>query len=116
MMITFIFLDIFLVPLIRVYTILPLSFNDAVPILNGSISVIGIGQYIILLFFMGDYINNKEKIFKICFQANVVFIALSVFSVFTSIGTLGSSVVARMPTPFLVAIKHIAVLDIIERI
>lgn len=113
---TFFFLIIFLMPNIRPDNVTPVSTKDIVPILKGSMANIAMGIYMFLLFFIGEYINGKEKILKSGGITFAVFVFISVLIVYTTIGTLSSSVVSRLPIPFLIAIKQISILDTIENI
>ena len=113
---SFIVLLVCLIPNIRLDSVMPVSTKEVLPILHGSLVTTAIGSYIFLMFFMGEFINDKAKILKTGISTVVFFILLSAIIIFEVIGTLTSSVVQRIPFSFLVAVKQISILDTIEKI
>jgi spore germination protein (amino acid permease) len=115
-MFAFFILLICMIPNIRMDSVFPVSTKEVLPILHGSMVTTAIGTYIFLMFFMGEFINDKAKILKTGISTVVFYILLSAIIIFEVIGTLTSSVVQRIPFAFLVAVKQISILDTIEKI
>ena len=113
---TFVFLCLFLFPEVRIDSVIPVSTKDVMPIVHGSFVTTAIGSYMLTIFFMGEFINDKEKLFKSGIWYSIVYILLSIVLVFVTVGTLTSSVSKRLPIAFLVAVKQISILDTVEKI
>lgn len=116
--ITFIFvvLVFLLIPSVDINKLTPISYLDIVPVFKATINITGINIYIFFIFMISDQINNKENIKKIGLQVIVfIFISLTCLIIVT-VGTLGSSVVEKLPLSFLSAVKTISVLGFIEKL
>ncbi len=109
-------LSIFLLPRIRVDNILPISFNDIVPIVKASFSSTGILSYLFLLFFLSDKVVNMKSFKKFGYLTTYVNISSLMLIIFITNGVLGSSVAQRAPMPVLTAVKQVSILDTIENI
>lgn len=114
--ILFSFLVLLLLPLIRHDTILPISYHDAIPIIKASQGSSAILLYYFLLFFLCDQVNEKEKLKKQSITAAVTLTVGTVAMLIAIIGLMGSSVVKRVPVPFLVAVKQISIMNTIQNI
>lgn len=106
----------FLFPKVRVDTILPVYFNDIVPMWKASFSSTAILAYLFLLFFLSDKLVNLKSFKKFGYIAAYVNISSLMLVNFITIGVLGSSVVERSPMPVLSVVKQVSILETIENI
>lgn len=112
----FLIFIIFLCPKIEFDNLSPISYLDIMPILKGSSVIIAIWVYALFLFMLSDKINDKENIKKFGIQTAIfMFLAITVIIAIT-IGTLGHTVSARLPLPFLTAVKQISLFGTLEKI
>lgn len=109
-------LSVFLLPKVRADNLLPVYFNDIVPIIKGSISTTAILAYVFLMFFLSDKVVNLKSLRKFGYITTFVNIISIAAVTFIVIGVLGSSTVKRSPLPVLVSVKQISILDTIENI
>ena len=58
----FVILALFLLPKVRIDNLLPVYFNDTVPVIKGSIATTGILSYLFLMFFLSDKIVNLKSL------------------------------------------------------
>lgn len=113
---TFFLLVLLVIVKIDVKKVTPVSYLDIFPIFKASIGVTGLWAYALIIFFFSDKINNKEKIQKIGFQVSWFLLIVATVLIVSTIGTLGYTVVERLPLPFLVAVKQISVFNTLEKI
>lgn len=109
-------LSLFLVPLVRTDNVLPIYFNDIMPIIKASAAPMTVISYLFPLFFLSDKIVNLKSLRKFGYIATFVNISSLVLVIFISIGVLGSSVAQRTPMPVLSTVKQISLMDTIENI
>lgn len=109
-------LSIFLLYKIRVDNVLPIYFNDVVPIVKASYSSTGILGYLFLLFFLSDKVVNMKSFKTFGYITTYVNISSLMLVIFITNGVLGSSVAQRAPMPVLAAVKQVSILDTIENI
>ncbi|MHB1391682.1 MAG: GerAB/ArcD/ProY family transporter [Clostridia bacterium] len=109
-------LSIFLLPRIRIDNILPIYFNDVVPIVKASLSSTAILGFLFLLFFLSDKVVNMKSFKIFGYIATYVNISSLMLVIFITNGVLGSSVAQRAPMPVLTAVKQVSILDTIENI
>lgn len=111
-----IMMALFLLPKTRADNLLPVYFNDTVPVLKGSIASTGILSYLFLLFFLSDKVVNLKSLRKFGYIAAYVNISSIMVVNFIVIGVLSSSLARRVSMPVLTAVKQISLMDIIENI
>lgn len=111
-----IILSLFLLPKVRADNLLPVYFNDIVPIFKGSISITGLLSYLFLMFFLSDKVVNQKSLRKFGYIAAYVNISSIMVVNFIVIGVLGSSLARRVYMPVLTVVKQISIMDIIENI
>lgn len=116
LLIIFFFVMGLLLPYIRVDTLLPISFKDAVPILKASTGTLSAYAYLFVIFLFSDNIIGKKKTLKLFGKGTIVMMSIIMLLLLTTYGMLGSSVAARAPIPFLITVKQISILDTIENI
>jgi hypothetical protein len=112
----FIFLTLFLLPRIRTDAILPISYDDILPITKGGIGIMSELSFIFIFFFFSENIIEIEKLKKVMTKNIFIFLLELVALLVTTIGVLGYSVAARSPIPYLSVIKQITFIDVIENI
>lgn len=111
-----IMLAVFLLPKVRADNLLPVYFNDIVPIFKGSYATSGILSYLFLLFFLSDKLVNLKSFKKFGYIAAFVNISSIIIVILVTIGVLGSSTASRAPLPVLITVKQITIMDTIENI
>lgn len=109
-------LALFLLPIVRTDNILPVYFNDIIPIFKGGFSSTAVIAYLFLMFFLSDNLVNLKSLRKFGYISVAVSISSIVLVNFVTIGVLGASTVRRSPTPVLSAVKQVSILDTIENI
>jgi spore germination protein KB len=114
--ILFTFLILLLLPMIRHDTILPISYVDAAPIVMASRGSSGIYLYYFLLFFLSDKLSHKNKLKTQSIKTIIMLVAGTMVMLISIIGLMGSSVVQRVPIPFLDAVKQISIMNSIQNI
>lgn len=111
----FYLLVILMLPNVKIGFLTPITYRSLLPIFSGSIGAMGILAYFTFVFIIGDRINNKEDIKKIGISlALFLFIAMTIV-VAVPLGIFSYSVVQRTQVPFLIAVKQISILDVIEK-
>ncbi len=114
--ILFVFVTLFLLPKIRIDAILPVYFNNTLPVLKASLGTISLFSFLFVVFFFSDTITGKQNIWRIFSKGAIVLFIMLMALLLTTVGVLGSSVAKRAPVPFLIIVKQISVLDTIENI
>lgn len=113
---TFIVLVLLMLPNLKPGFLLPITYRSILPVLEGSMSIIGLVSYFSFIFILGDRINNKESIRKTGIQTAIFFFFVFTALIAITIGSFSSSVVARTQLPFLIAVKEISLFNTIEKI
>lgn len=109
-------LFLFGLPLIKIENLTPIYFTDIFPAFLGSVPLWSVYGYMIVFFFFGSQINDKEKITKFeTRKALFLLITNTLMKVYT-IGALGWSLSARIPRPYFAFVKIIAVFGVVERL
>ena len=111
-----IMLALFLFPKVRADNLLPVYFNDIIPIFRGSIAVTGILSYLFLMFFLSDNVVNLKSLRVFGYIAAYVNISSIMLVNFIVIGVMSSSLARRVSVPVLTVVKQITIMDIIENI
>ncbi len=96
--------------------VLPITTMDIVPIATGSISSLSLLSFILILFFLSDYVNDLEKMKKRSIIVVSILTFLFMLVIFVCAGILGPVLTARMPYPYLVSVKMIRLFQSLERI
>jgi spore germination protein KB len=116
LLLLFIFISIFLLPKVRADALLPVYFNDTIPLIKASVGTLSLFSYIVIILMFSTDITGKENTAKIMFKAGFVYFVMLVLLLVMSIGLLGSSITAKASSPFLIIVKQISILDTIENI
>lgn len=106
----------FLLPKVRPDNVLPVYFNDIMPIMKGSLAITSILVYLFLLFFLSDKLVNKKSFKTFGYIAAYVNISSIMLVTFITIGILGYTVAMRAPLPVLITVKQVSLMDTIENI
>jgi spore germination protein (amino acid permease) len=110
------FISAFLLPNVRADALLPVYFNDTIPIIKASVGTLSLFSYAFIVFMFSSIITNKEKTAIIMIKAGSIYFVMLIVLLIMSIGLLGSAVTARASNPFLIIVKQISILDTIENI
>lgn len=116
LMVSFLAISAFGFKDIEISRLTPVSRLDVFPILGGGLSIIPVLAIFSYTFLLSNYINNKEKIIKVCTQALLLFTFLITVLLLLTVGILGDSTVESTSTPFILMVKQIRIFDSIERI
>jgi spore germination protein (amino acid permease) len=113
-----IFLSLFLLALkdIKISRLTPISPLDFFPVLQANIGVMVVFSHLPFLFLLSNYVNNKEKLKKVCLQASGILAFLLMLLLIVTIGMLGSSTIELTQVPYITAIKQISLFGTLERI
>jgi spore germination protein (amino acid permease) len=101
---------------IKLSRLTPVSYLDIVPAVKASSSVSGVQAHLSMLFLLGNFINNKEKIGKYCTLIALLYMLLAIVLIVTVVGALGAETAANAPLSFLTTVKLISLFESIERI
>ena len=112
------FLSTFLLSLgnIKPEYIVPITTMDAGPIVTGSVPSLCLLSFVLILFFLSDYVNDMEKMKKRSVLIISIITFLIMLTILMCVGTLGPALTSRMPYPYLVSVKMIKVFESLERI
>jgi spore germination protein KB len=109
-------LSAFVVTKVRTDNVLPVYFNDIVPVVKSSLAPAALLAYLFFLFFLSDKVVNLKSLKTFGYIAAYVNISSMALLSFITIGVLGASLTERAPMPTLVVIKQISLMDTIENI
>ncbi|MDF2839457.1 MAG: gerKB4 [Clostridia bacterium] len=112
----FIFLTVFLLPKVRIDALLPVYFNDTIPLIKASLGTFSLFSYMVILLMVSTKITGKEKTAKTWIEAGLVYFIMLILLIVMTVGLLGSTVTSRAASPFLIIAKQISILDTIENI
>lgn len=112
----FIVLFVLSIPNFEIINLFPVTYYDALPILQASYSNIGMWSIFTFIFFFADKVSNKEQIKRFGLQSTAYLAIMALMLLIQTIGTYGYSVIERVPLAYSFVIKSISVLDTIERI
>ena len=103
-------------PEIKLSNIYPVTLYDTGNILMGALPILAVMIYFTCMLFLGEYVDEKEKLFKCCKKYIPVscFIAISI--VFSTIGIFGYKLAQVMTQPYFSALKNIELFTVIERV
>lgn len=116
LIVIFLVSDILLMPQMKINNFLPITYEDIIPILRGSLFAIGLWPYLTFILMFSDKITNKENLKNAGFQTSILIIFLITIAITTPLGVFGWSLITKMPIPYFYAIREISLFDIIERI
>lgn len=112
----FFIFDILILPKMQLENLYPITLKDALPVLKGSLGVIAIFAYNILIFIFNDKIDYKQGDFKkISIKTIIIITIIATLSTAIPLAVFGWSVVIKMPIPFINTMMEISWFDIIER-
>lgn len=114
--VVFITFFLFLIPGVRIDNIWPVTHFDAIPVVKSSYNILSIWGYVTFSFFLGDRIADKEKLGKYTAKTIIYLASIATLTIVTVIGTLGPSLVARMPIPFFSALTTISIMETLDRL
>lgn len=106
----------FILPQIEVRRLTPISYVNFIPIMDASWGVTTVWGYVTYIFFIGDEINNKERIAKEGMKVSIFIWITTTLLIAAIVGSLGHSVAIRTPFPFMAAVKLVSVFGILEKI
>lgn len=109
-------MSLLLLPKVRMDNILPVYYNDIVPVIKGSLASTSMLSYLFLLFFLSDRIVNLKSLKNFGYIATYINVSSLVLLTFITVGVLGYSITERAPMPVLTVVKQISLMDTIENI
>jgi len=107
---------VFSIKNIKIERITPISHLDFLSLIKANIILLGIWSHFLYLFFFSEYINNKEKLKKVCTKTMINITILTMIAIVITIGVLGSSIVELSPNSYILAVKQVSIFGAIERI
>lgn len=114
--VTFFLTFLFSLGNIKTENLMPITAMDALPILKGSVPSLCLFSFIIVMFFLTDYVNDLEKMKKKSMFFATLLTALLILVILVCVGILGPSLTSKMPYPYLTSVKMINLFESLERI
>lgn len=115
-LITYFLTVILSIPNIKVSNLTPVSYNHVLPVITTSLKgTVSINSFFMLAFFFSDRIKDKENTFKYGIYTALFVVFANITLIAICIGVMGSSIVSKLPYPFLVVVRNISVLGILQR-
>lgn len=112
----FFFLFFLAIKDIKISRLTPVSHLDIIPLLKATVPVLGVWSQLTIIFLLSNYINNKEKIKKVCGLAMLALAFLTSIMLILCIGSLGASTVGKTSVPYITMVKQISVFAALERL
>lgn len=112
----FIFYCILALPEMNIKYLFPITYKDIFPIFKGSIPILTIFSYSIMIFILNDKINHKGEFKKLSIITVIILTILFLFSIIIPLGVFSAPILVKMPLPFISAMMQVSIFDIIERI
>lgn len=114
---TFVFIAFFLLlaPTVQFSNLYPVTYYDILPALKGSLTVISVWGYVFLIFFLGQYIFNKDRLKKYSKKAVWYVAIMTTLMLICTVGSLGPENVHKIPLPFFSSVKQIEFLKTFDR-
>jgi len=114
--IIFFILAIFMMPNFKINNITPISYLDIIPIMKAGFGISFLWGYILYIFLLSDIINDKENLMHHGIYVLFYLTLSSAVLIVIIIGTLGYSITAKIPLPFMDAVKIISLFDVVAKI
>lgn len=112
----FFILAIFMMPNFKINNITPISYLDIIPIVRAGFGISFLWGYLIYILFLSDIINDKENLMRQgMYTLTYLTISSSILVAFV-IGIIGYSITAKIPLPFMDAVKIVSFFDIVAKI
>lgn len=105
----------FLMPEVKLANIYPVTFDDTLPAMRASLVISAIWGYMLLPFFLGENIADKENIKKYGKQSTIYIVFITVCLMVTVVGILSHTVAKRMSYAFFAAVKLITIIESYDR-
>jgi len=112
----FLFLAILSLKEVKISNITPISYLDIFPAFKANLIIMSNWSYLIYIFLLSNYINNKEKIKKVCSLTILLLAFITIILLVTGIGILGASTIELSPVPYITMVKQISAFGFIERL
>ncbi|MDD4376409.1 MAG: GerAB/ArcD/ProY family transporter [Clostridia bacterium] len=112
----FIIYNLLILPEIHITNLLPVTLNDTVPILKGSMSIITLLSYLSVIFIFNDDIEHNGNFKKLSLSTLATILIFSFLIIVMPILVFGASVANKLPLPFFATMMQINLFDVIERI
>jgi len=107
---------ILVLPEIRIKYMFPITYKDIFPIFKGSIPILTIFSYSIMIFIFNDRINHKGEFKKLSIRTVIILTIIFILSIVVPLGVLSAPILVKMPLPFISSIMQISLFSVIERI
>ncbi len=104
-----------ILPQIEVENIWPVTYYDTWPILKGAVPFTTLSCYITALMFLGDKINDVKNVMKNGVVAMIVWSALSIILILSTVGIFGYKLNEQLLLPYFTTLQNIKILDTVER-
>lgn len=101
---------------IKVNSITPISYVDIFPLVKANFIVMSVWSSLPLLFLLSNFINNKEKIKRVCTRTILLLAFFNVILLVTGIGILGASIIELSPVPYITMIKQVSAFGFLDRL
>jgi len=108
--------NLLVLPEIKIDNLLPVTFEDTLPIIEGSAGFVTLFSYISIIFIFNDEIEHKGEFDKMKYSGLLVAMIGGLFFIAMPIAVFGASVSSKLPLPFFATMMQINIFDVVERI
>jgi spore germination protein (amino acid permease) len=107
---------VLLIPKFEINNLFPVTYKDALPILNANIGPVAVFSYITVLFMLSDKIVNRQKFKKISIVLITTLTLITLIVILDPLCIFGWSLVDKMPVPFINSVMEISFFETLERV
>lgn len=105
---SFLVFALMIAPDVKLSYLTPISYPDILPILKASIGTTGIWAYLLVICFVSDGFTDKQRLKPEGIKIVVFLAGITLILNIITIGVFDHSVVERLASPYLVAIKDLS--------
>lgn len=107
---------VFSVPNISPENLLPLTGDDALPILLGAWPLMTLGGAAVCFSFLFGYVERGERPLRHAIPSMLLLLAVSALSCVEVVGTFGPGLTGQLNYPFFIMIRDVSILNLFQRI
>lgn len=116
LVVIFLALNFLIIPELDIKNLFPITYKDFFPALKGSIGILTIFSYNIVIMIFNDKIEHKGEFKKLSTITMGLLILMSILVIIIPLCVFGWSLLVKMPIPYLNAMTQISLFEVIERL
>ncbi len=109
-------LTFFILPELEIKNLFPITYKDIFPAFKGSFGILAIFAYNIVIMIFNDKIDHKGEFERLSTKTMAILSIMSLLVIIIPLCVFGSSILVKIPIPYLSAISQISLFHIIERL